>query len=308
MPLVQKKTNRRWRTARHYAARILTFGGLNWRVVISQLWTRSDEHDLLGRAAQLSYFFVLALFPLLIFVSAIVGHLFAQEQELYLRILSYLRNVMPPQAFDLLADTLRHITNETTGGKVTFGLVLSMWVASSGMEAIINGLNVAYDVREFRPWWRRRLTAIVLIICLAVLIAAALFLILASRALAVAIGNYVPALEQIGRLSTAVQWLAGILFLLLALSLLFRFAPNLRQPRWEANLPGAAATLICWVGASVLFKLYLRAFGSLDQTYGSLGAMIALLIWLYVSGAAVLIGGELNSVIWQAELRAKALK
>ena len=186
---------------------------------------------------------------------------------------------------------------------MTFGLVFSLWIASSGMEAIIEGLNVAYDVPEARVWWRRRLVAIALTVCLGVLVAAAVFLILVSNGMADAIGGYIPAFEQIGRLSTAVQWVVGILFLLLALSLVFRFAPNLRRPRWEANLPGAIATVVFWLGASAILNFYLQTFGSFDKTYGSLGAVIVLLIWLYVSGAAVLVGGELNSIIWQAELR-----
>jgi len=200
---------------------------------------RIDAHDVLGRAAQLSYYFLLALFPLLILVSAIVGHLFAQERDLYFRMVSYLQNVMPPSAFELLSGTLREINQEEAGGKVTFGLVGSLWIASSGMEAIINGLNV-YDVPEVRTWWRRRLVAIILTICLGVLVAAAVFLILASNAMADAIGGYVPVLEQIGRFSTAVQWLVGVLFLLLALSLVFRFAPNLRRPRRINTGPDAA--------------------------------------------------------------------
>ena len=175
------------------------------------------------------------------------------------------------------------------------------------MEAIIEGLNVAYDEPEARVWWRRRLVAIALAVCLGVLVAAAVFLILVSNGMADAIGGYVPAFEQIGRLSTTVQWVIGIVFLILALSLVFRFAPNLRHPRWEANLPGAIATVVFWLGASALLNFYLRTLGSFDRTYGSLGAVIVLLIWLYVSGAAVLVGGELNSMIWQAELRRRKL-
>lgn len=291
------------RAAANYAARAITLGGLDWREISWQLVKRIRAHDLPGRAAQLSYYFLLALFPLLIFVSAIVGRLFAQERDLYFHMVSYLQNVMPPSAFELLSSTLREITQDAVGGKITFGLMVSLWIASSGMEAIIEGLNVAYDVPEARVWWRRRLVAIALTVCLGVLVAAAVFLILVSNGMADALGGYVPAFEQIGRLSTTVQWGIGILFLILALSLVFRFAPNLKHPRWEANLPGAIATVVFWLGASAILNFYLRTPGSFDRTYGSLGAVIVLLIWLYVSGAAVLVGGELNSMIWQAELR-----
>ncbi len=288
---------------RAYAARTVTMGGLGRKELVVQVWRRIDQDDVFGRAAQLSYYFVLALFPLLIFLSTVLGYFFAAERGLYLRLIHYLGRVMPQSAFELLRGTLDEITATTGTGKLTIGLALALWTASAGMEAIIEGLNVAYAVPEVRPRWRRRLVALALTIALGCLVAAAFFLILASDATARSIGQYFPVLERIGGWSSLVQWTIGVCFLLLALSLIFRFAPNLRHPRWEGNLPGAVLTLICWIVASAAFKFYLSAFGTFNRTYGSLGAVIVLLIWLYVSGAAILIGGELNSVIWQAVLR-----
>jgi membrane protein len=290
---------------RLYAARTLTLGGLNRKHLAIQVWKRIHQDNVFGRAAQLSYYFVLALFPLLIFLSTLLGYLFAAERGIYFRLLHYLGRVMPQSSFDLLRSTLDEISQTTGTGKLTLGLALTLWTASSGMEAIIEGLNVAYAVDELRPRWRRRLVAIGLTIAVGGLVAMALFLMLASDAVARSLGVYVPLLERIDAWSNFVQWAIGLCFLLLALSLIFRFAPNLRHPRWEANLPGAVLTLIFWVLASAGLKLYLSLVATLSRTYGSLGAMIALLIWLHLSGAALLIGGELNSVIWQAVLRAR---
>ena len=304
-----RERNNRRRTAhwgavvRAYAARTVTLGGLNRKELVVQVWKRVNQDDVFARAAQLSYYFVLALFPLLIFLSTLMGYLFTAERGLYLRLIDYLGRVMPPSAFELVRSTLDEITQTTGTGKLTIGLALTLWTASSGMEAIIEGLNIAYLVPEARPWWRRRLVAIGLTIALGGLVATAVFLILASDAVARSIGRYFPVLERIGEWSAVVQWTIGLGFLLLALSLVFRFAPNLRHPRWEGNLPGAVLALICWLFTSAGLKLYLSAFGTFDRTYGSLGAVIVLLIWLYVSGAAILIGGEFNSVIWQAVLR-----
>jgi membrane protein len=289
--------------ARAYAARTLTLGGLEGKELVIRVWKRIDQDDVFGRAAQLSYYFALALFPLLIFLSTLLGYFFAAESGIYIRLLEYLGRVMPQAAFELLRSTLDEITQSTGKGKLTFGLALTLWTASAGMEAIIEGLNVAYSVPEARPRWRRRLVAIGLTIALGGLVAMALFLIVASDALARSLGSYFPVLERIGEWSSLVQWTIGLCFLLLALSLIFRIAPNLRHPRWEGNLPGAVLTLGCWVLASAGLKIYLSAFGTFNRTYGSLGAVIVLLIWLYVSGAAILIGGELNSVIWQAVSR-----
>jgi len=294
----------RWSTvAKSYPTRALTLGGLGVRQLIVQVRKRIDEDDVFGRAAQLSYYFVLSLVPLLIFFSALLGYFFAAERGIYLRLINYLGRVMPQPAFELLRGTLEEITNTAGTGKLTIGVSLTLWSASSGMEAVINGLNVAYSVPEARPWWRRRLVALGLTVALGGFATIALFLILASDTLARSIGQYFPVLEWIGRWSSAVQWIIGLCSLLLGLTLVFRFAPNLRQSRWEANAPGALLALICWILASAGFKLYLSSFGAFNRTYGSLGAVIVLLIWLYVSGAAILIGGELNSVIWQAVLR-----
>jgi membrane protein len=286
-----------------YAARTVTLGGLGHKEIAIQVWKRIDRDDVFGRAAQLSYYFALALFPLLIFLSTVLGYFFAAERGLYLRLIHYLGRVMPDSAFELLRSTLEEITTTTGTGKLTFGLLLALFTASAGMEAIIEGLNVAYAVPEVRPRWRRRLVALALTIALGGLVAAALFLILVSGAAARSIGQYFPVLDRIGGWSSLVQWTIGLGFLLLALSLIFRFAPNLRHARWEGNLPGAVLTLICWIIASAGFRIYLSEFGTFNRTYGSLGAVIVLLIWLYVSGAAILIGGELNSVIWQAVRR-----
>jgi membrane protein len=299
----QSKAVRWLRIARRYGANAVTLGGLSARELAAEVWAKMDRDDTLGRAAQLSYYFLLAIFPLLLFISALIGYFFAAERELYQRLLAYLGQVMPQPAFQLLRATLNEITEGTGAGKMTLGLLLSLWAASAGMDGLILGLNVAYAVPEGRPWWRRRLVAITLTLVVGALISLAMFLILVSTALAGSIGSYFPLLERIGRLSGVAQWTIGGFFLLLALALIFHFGPNLRRPHWEANLPGAILSLVCWVGASAGFKVYVSFFGSFDRTYGSLGAVIVLLIWLYVSGAAILIGGELNSVIWQAVKR-----
>ncbi|MEO8127268.1 MAG: YihY/virulence factor BrkB family protein [Bryobacteraceae bacterium] len=301
-----QRHSRKWRAlARLYGAQIITLGGLSARELALQLYARIDADEVLDRAAQLSYYFVLALFPLLILLSTLLGNFFAAERGMYQMFMNYLGRVMPEPAFELMRDTLGELTEKRGAGTFTIGLALTLWTGSAGMEAVIKGLNIAYSVKEARPWWRRRLLAIGLTVALGGLVAMASFLILASDAAARNAGRFFPVLAAIGELSSFMQWAIGLGFLLLALTLIFRFAPNLRRSHWEANLPGAVLTLISWVVASAGFKLYLATFGAFNRTYGSLGAVIVLLVWLYVSGAALLIGGELNSVIWQAVLRAR---
>lgn len=266
------------------------------------LWRRVWLDDIPGRAAQLSYYFLLSLFPLLICLSALLGFFFAAETKLEQHLLEYLGTMMPRSAFDIVRATANDLLERRGGGLLSFGLLVALWLASSGMEAVIEGLNVAFQVRETRPWWRRRLVALGLTVTIALLAGCALGLVLASgvggRLLAdfAGLGNiWIP-------LWRALQWIASVLFLLSAIALVYCFGPNLEERRkTQVILPGAVVALIGWMTASVGLRVYLDNFSSFGRTYGSLGAVIALLLWLYLTGAALLLGAEINSGI-QARL------
>jgi membrane protein len=293
---------------RRHVRRATTLGGLGFKDLAIRVLKRAEKDDLLGRAGQLSYFFVLSLFPFAIFLSMLLGYFFAADQDKYFSLLLYLNDVMPGPAFQLVRHTLDEVTAQANAGVLTIGFALSIWVASSGMTAIIEGLNVAYSVSEARPWWKQRLVAIALTGALLFLATGAFFVIVAGEGVIERLSTLFPVISEVAGLSDLVQWTLGILFILLFLALLFRFAPNLRHPRWEANFPGAVLTLVCWLIASGTFKLYLSRFGSYNLTYGSMEAAILLLVWLYVSGAALLLGGELNSVIWHAIVQQRKKK
>ncbi len=262
------------------------------------LWHRVWLDDIPGRAAQLSYYFLLSLFPLLICLSALLGHFFAAETRLEQRLLGYLGSVMPSTAFDVVRATMDDLLRPGRGGKISFGLLVAVWLASSGMEAVIEGLNVAFQVREARPWWRRRLVALGLTVTVALLTGCSLGLVLAG-------GWGGKALTDLVGLGDIWAWvwlrtpsIASLLFLLFAINLVYFFGPNLRaRRRTQVILPGAVIALICWVAASAGLRLYLDHFSTFGQTYGSLGAVIALLLWLYLTGAALLLGAEINSGI-----------
>jgi membrane protein len=263
-----------------------------------RLWRRCWKDDVSGRAAQLSYYFLLSLFPLLICLSAILGYVFAAETRLEDRLFRYLGSIMPSSAFRVVRETADELLRTRGSGTLSFGLLMALWVASSGMEAIIEGLNAAFQVKEARPWWRRRLVALVLTVMVDVLVGGALALALAgsagSRLLAEIIG--------FGRVWTplwhATEFAGSMLLPLVAIALIYSFGPNLKARREsQVLLPGAVVALFCWVIASAGLRLYLDHFSSFGRTYGSLGAVIALLVWLYVSGMTLLLGAEVNSGI-----------
>jgi membrane protein len=211
---------------------------------------------------------------------------------------------MPPTAYELVRGTVNEITAGAGAGKLSLGLFLTLWTASSGMDAVINGLNVAYSVTEHRPWWKRRIVAIILTVVLALISGAALFLSVFGGRMGSYFASKYGYSDALERLWFLLQLGFPPLFMLLVLCMLYRFGPNVRAHGWQALIPGAFTGLVLWIGATWLFSLYVSQFDRYSKTYGSLGAVIVLMLWLYLSGVAILVGGEVNSEIRKAAAQA----
>ena len=277
--------------------------GWRWKTFGKLLWAKVNTDDVLNRAAILSFYFLLALFPLLLFLIALLGSFADSGTELRRNLLTYLRAIVPVSASDLINTTVDEISKKSSGGKLSFGLLTSLWFASSGMGAIIEGLNVAYDVKETRAWWRRTLLAILLTIALAVLIITALSLMFYGSRIAEAIANHYGFGAAFTTVWKVLRWVFVIVFVFLAFELIYYFAPNLniKQLRWLA--PGAMTGLVLWLLVSFLFGSYLNFYDNYSVVYGSLGAVIILMLWFYLTGVTILIGGEVNAIIEQAAAR-----
>ena len=275
-------------------------GGLTWKELGRRVWNEIYEGDLLTRAAALSYYFLLALFPLLLFLIAMLGYFAEAGTELRRDMLRYLSTVVPRSASTLIRTTVDEITQNTGGGKLSFGLLAALWAASYGMGAISETLNAAYGVRESRPWWKVKLTAIGLTIVIAVLTIAALTLVLyggdIGEALAIRLG-----LGEVFTMAWKIlQWPIVLAFVLFAFALIYFFAPDIHEQRWYWITPGSLVGVGLWLLVSFIFRLYLRYFDNYSVTYGSLGAVIILMLWFYLTGSAILIGGGVNAEIENA--------
>lgn len=275
-------------------------GGLSVMELAKRVWSQIKEDEVFGRAAQLSYYFLLALFPALLFMITMLGFIAKTGTELREKLLSYFQTVLPANASALVTDTVQEVIGASGGGKISFGILATLWAASNGMGAITNALNVAYEVEETRPWWKARLVAITLTISLSILIISAIALVLYGFQ----IGSKLAEGLNLGRAFeiawSILQWPAALSFMFLAFAIIYYWAPNLAVPSWRWITPGAAAGVTLWVVASLAFRFYLRFFDSYSKTYGSLGAVIILMLWLYFTGLAVLVGGEINSEIERA--------
>jgi membrane protein len=271
----------------------------NWQDFVEQLWKRINEHDIAGRAAQLSYYFLLALFPLLLFLVTLLGYFAEAGSQLRNSLLAYLAAVMPRSAVQLVRSTLDEISSARGGGKLSFGLLAALWAGSTGMVAISDTLNIAYHVKETRSWWKLRLVSLLLTIALSSLILVALALVFYGGKIANALADQLGFNEVFKLLWTILQWIIGLVFLFAGFSLIYRFAPDAQHPGQKWLTPGAAVAVLLWLLISFGFRLYLHFFNSYSLTYGSLGALIVLMLWFYLTGLVILIGGEINSQLEQ---------
>jgi membrane protein len=277
-----------------------TRGGLSWVELGRRVWREIQEDDIFGGAAELSYYFLLALFPFLIFITSTIGIVIGGGTGTRHMLFDYLARIMPASAFQLIDSTMRELSQNSGGGKISFGILATLWAASNGMGAITKSLNVAYDVKESRPWWKQRLTAVILTFALSILAIVALVLVVAGGHIADGLahaygwGSLVPIVWRIA------QWPIALFCMSLAFGLIYYLAPDLHDVSWRWLTPGAAFGVVVWLLVSFALRLYLHFFDSYSATYGSLGAVIILMLWLYLTGTAILIGGEVNSEIENA--------
>lgn len=259
------------------------------RAVISECY----KDDVLGHAAQLAFYFLFALFPMLIFLTALVAYL--PIPRLLERLMEYFSQVIPTVAFVLVQQTMSEITRKQRGGLLGVGLIVTIWAASSGLHALIYSLNVAYSVKVMRPWWKDRLLAIALTIGFSALTLAALSIIFFGGNLGAFLANHYQLNRAFQNGWRLLQWPMVVFFLLLGLELIYYYAPNLQQ-RWRWFSPGAIFALLLWLMISFGFRWYVVRVANYSLTYGSLGSVMVLMLWLYLTSIAILIGGEINGV------------
>jgi membrane protein len=207
---------------------------------------------------------------------------------------------LPGSAFDLVRQTLEQITHASGGGKVTFGILVALWSATAGMTALQDTLNAVYNVREQRPIWKSRGMALGLTVAAIALLLITLGVILGGNSLANLAAHHL----GLGPVATwswkLVQWPVALVFLALVFAIIYYYAPDVEQRHWQWLTPGAVAGMLLWLLASAALRLYLHFFNSYSATYGSLGAVIILLTWFYVTGMMLLLGAEINAEIENA--------
>lgn len=285
-------------------ASIWKLGGLSLSVLAARVWQEFYAGSLLTHAAALSFYFLLALFPLLMFLIAILGFLTDSGNEMRESLFKQLSRIAPPTASALVYATVDEIARNADPGKLSFGLITALWVASSGVAALGESLNAMYGVKESRPFWRTRLSSIGLTMAIVVLIVSPLMLMLYGGEIGEAIANYFDQGTRFLTLWGILQVPIALSFVLFSFALIYYFAPNVYDQKWYWITPGSIAGVLLWLLVSVLFRIYLRHFDSYSLTYGSLGAVVVLSLWFYLTGTAILLGGKINAEIENAAAKA----
>ncbi len=255
-----------------------------------------QRDDALGLAAQLAFYLILALFPFLLVLVSLMGTF--SSPELADQVLGYFREVTPQQVYEIIDSYLHDIIagNRPAPGLFSVGLVIALWSASGAFAALINALNRAYDVEETRPFWKVRGIALLMTLGLSVMIMIGVLLLVAGPPIGRGIADLLGLGEVFTLVWNVVQWPVALSLMVFAVALLYYFAPDAGQPfRWIT--PGGLIGVLLWVLASVIFRFYVSNFGSYDATYGSIGAVIVLLLYLYISSLTILFGAELNATL-----------
>lgn len=276
---------------------------LSWKELIVRTVheTRADNGP--GLAAELAFYFFLALFPALLFLIALTSHV--ADSSFVADLLGLMRDAVPPAIVDIIRDQLTALAQARGGGVLTFGAVAALWSSSSALVAIIDAFNRAYDVEDARPWWKRRLLAIALTLALAVFILASLALVVAGPELA----DWVAGQVGLGAAFTwswkVLQWPLVFVLIATGLGFTYYFAPDVDQD-FVWLTPGSLVATALWIVGSLGLRLYVVTVGSYNETYGAIGGVMVMLLWLYITGLAIVVGAEMNAEIEHASPHGKA--
>ena len=283
--------------------RFWSLRGLSWRDLTKRACRRSWDDEVFGQAARLAFYYFLSMFPVLLLLLIWLDTFAAAGptgSNLRDTLLGAFRQVLPQEASELMARTVGQLNaGAVIGTGAVYAAMGSAWGALNGTWAMMTGLNMAYELREERPWWKVLGIALGLTTSLAILGLTALGAILYGDLAWEVIGRHFGIDREPPVLWRIMQWLMTAILLLFSFSLVYRFGPDLKNRRWSWSVPGAAVAVTLWVASTLLLRFYQNHFSS-RRIYGGLNAVVELLLWLYLTGAAIFIGGEVNSEIEKA--------
>jgi membrane protein len=258
--------------------------------LLKLLWHRIEEDDIPGLSAQLSYFFLLALFPLLIVLFTLLPYFPIPHQDM----LGMIRDFAPVEAMELIEKNIEYIMNHRNGGLLSFGIIGTIWSASNGINAIVRAFNKAYNVKESRSFIVSRGMSIILTFGMIIVFILAIILPIFGKEIGVFLFSQLGYTSEFIKLWDTLSWLVSTIILFLIFTGLYWIAPNVKL-KCRSAFPGAAFATVCWIISSIVLTFYVGNISNYSLTYGSIGAIIVLMIWLYISAFIIILGGEINA-------------
>ena len=255
-----------------------------------RVWSEINQDRCFGRAAELGFFFMMALFPFLMFLIGFLSFLPGASDFLVTQLVRF----APPEVINLIRDWLDTVCSNRSGGLLSFTILLTLWTASTGTAALVDLLNIAYDVGEGRSYWKTRWLAAWLTVALTLLVVGGTLLITFGGRLLKSLLTYAGLPGPSAIIGAAFSYAIGFAMVLVGIGITYYFGPNVRQ-KWRWVVAGALFAVIAIALVSYLFTFYLTLVPSFDTTYGGLGAVMVMMLWLYLISFVILVGGEINS-------------
>jgi membrane protein len=288
-------------------ASALSLGGLSLWQLTSRVWSSANDDNIVNRAAELAFYFLFALFPALIFLSAMFGLFASTRTKADIELMLYLGRVIPPAAFEMVETAFTATTRTMDAGNLVFGAITALWAATYGMSATQDVLNSVYRVKESRPFWKSKSIAVGLTLAIFVLVFCAMLLLTLGDTLTKLLVNnwlFNPSVLIAWKI---VQFVAALFFMSLVFSLTYHWGPDRKGNRWKWISPGSIVGICGWLGVSIVFRIYLHFFNRYAVLYGSVGTVIILLTWFYISGLMLLLGAEINATVERAVAKANRI-
>lgn len=278
--------------------RIPGLGDMSLAEVGKRAFKDFQDDDMNTYAAALTYRFLLALFPFIIFLLTLLQAL--NLERFFTWLLDQAQTALAADAYSQVEKIIDQIRGGASGGLLSFGLIAALWAASSGVRSTMHALNVAYDVKEERSLWKKYAMSLVLTIGLAALLIAAVALMLFGPQSAEWLAGQIGLGDVVVTLWNWLRIPAAIVLMMLAVALIYFFFPNVDQP-FKIVSPGSVFAVLAWLIATVVFSIYVSNFGNYNATYGSIGGIIALMFYFFISALTLLLGAEVNAVLYKAK-------
>ncbi len=260
--------------------------------LIKQLFKKIKADDVQAISAQLTYYLLLSFFPFLIFVMTLVGYANISMEDN----LNFIREIIPVQAVTIIEEIIKEVSEGRSQALLSFGMLATLWATSRCINAIIKGLNKAYDIEEDRKRWKLRIFSLLATFIIGIVVLLSILLLVFGGWVGDQLSVLFHFSDGLHQLWNFLQYVIPLLVMIVVFTLLYLLGPN-RRISFKEALPGAIFTTIGWILTSIIFSIYVNQFGNFTKTYGSLGGVMIILIWLYISSIIILVGGEINAAL-----------